>query len=172
MSRSSVGWMPASALEWLYSSRMYENSEGVQAMFTEPRFTLAGSGTPASSTTKSVKLCRACSPRMPAHQTCERRYWKDAYPPSCSRVYVPPGLEPFWMYSLCRIQPCRLELVGGTLRNVTSAPYAAWTKPSTPRPCRDDAPSSKVVASFTSDRLLRWTSHGTLSWRVEPKSRG
>src|SRR5437899_5175389 len=105
MRRSSVGWMPASALEWLYSSRMNENSEGVQATFMEPRVTLPGIGAPLSSTRKSVKLLRDSSPRTPTHHTCDSRYWNDAYPPSCSRTYDPPADEPFWMSSLCTIEP-------------------------------------------------------------------
>src|SRR5512142_1600253 len=102
--------MPRSAFAWLYSRRMNENSEGVQARFTDPRLILPAIGSPASSTMKSVKLRRACSPRIPAHQACDRRYWNDAYPPSDSRVYAPPGYETFWMYSPWRIQPLRLEL--------------------------------------------------------------
>src|SRR5882672_8545590 len=108
--------MPPSALAWLYSNLTNENSEGAHAMLAETRFTVPEIGVPALSTRKSVKLLRASSPRMPVHQTCDRRYWNDAYPPSCSRVYVPPTDEPFWRYSPCRIHPCRFELLGGTLR--------------------------------------------------------
>src|SRR5437867_9271290 len=113
MNRSSVGLnpLPASALAWLYSNLMNENSEGVQAMLTEDRVTLPGMGSPALSTKKSVKLSRACSPRMPVHQTCDRRYWNDVYQPFCSFVYVPPVVEAFWMYSLCRIHPRRFEFL-------------------------------------------------------------
>src|ERR1044072_9947104 len=100
---------------------MNENSDGVHAMFTDPPFTLPGIS-PVSSTMKSVTLLRACSPRTPTHQTCDKRYWKDAYPPSCSRRNVEPRDTAFCRYSLCRIQPCRFEFRGGTLRNVTSAP--------------------------------------------------
>src|SRR6266850_8339543 len=108
MSRSSFGLspLPASACEWLYSSLKNENSEGIHAMLAETRFTLPGIGSPAPSTRKSVKLLRACSPRTPVHQTCDKRYWNDAYPPCCSLVY-PPADEPFWMYSPCRIHPLR-----------------------------------------------------------------
>jgi len=42
------------------------------------QFTFAGIAAPVSSTTKSVKLLRACSPRMPAQQICDSRYWNEA----------------------------------------------------------------------------------------------
>src|SRR5437867_1009202 len=124
MTRSSLGLspLPPSAWAWLYSSLTNENSEGVHATFAETRFTLPGIGAPVSSTRKSVKLSRACSPRMPTHQICDRRYWNDAYPPSATLMWAPSTVESFWRYSLCRIHPCRFELLGGTLRIVTSAP--------------------------------------------------
>src|SRR5712671_246213 len=107
MIRSSLGLIPppASACAWLYSSLTNENSEGIHAMLAEALLILPGISSPAPSTRKSVKLLRACSPRAPTHQTCDKRYWNDAYPPSCSRVKVPPPDAPFWMYSPCRIHP-------------------------------------------------------------------
>src|SRR5213594_340778 len=101
---------------------MNENSEGAHAMSMEPRFTLPAIGSPASSTRKSVELLRACSPRMPIHQTCDSRYWNEAYPPSALRIDLPSAVESPCRYSLCRIQPWRLEFLGGTLRTVMSAP--------------------------------------------------
>src|SRR6266508_2748023 len=123
MMRSSFGLnpLPSSASAWLYSSRTNENSEGVHAMLTDPRVTLPGIEAPVLSTRKSAELLRACSPRTPIHQICDRRYWNDVYQPFCSLSRVPP-VESVWMYSPCRIHPCRFELLGGTLRKVTSRP--------------------------------------------------
>src|SRR5260221_4485012 len=113
--------MPPSALAWLYSSLKNENSEGTHAMLAETRSTLPGIAVPAPSTRKSVKLLRARSPRTPAHQTCDRRYWNDAYQPSGCLLEVAP-VESVWRHSPCRIHPRRFEPFARTLRTVTSQP--------------------------------------------------